>query len=102
MSKNPVATLDNVELYPVNCVFAMISLLDIPTKSSFLIVFLAKQINKPLNTLKQNIEKNEGYIGKKVDLDGDTLTIIKAGVGTVTLSNGVEVDVKVLESILIY
>lgn len=72
------------------------------TLPTFLIVFLAKQVNKPLNTLKQSIENSEQYIGRKVDLDGDTLTIIKAGVGTVTLSNGVEVDVKVLESILIY
>ena len=72
------------------------------TLSSFLIIFLAKKIDKPLNTLKESIENSEQYVGRKVDLDGDTLTIVKSGIGTVTLSNGVEVDVKVLESILIY
>jgi hypothetical protein len=81
--------------------FGLFSVIIGITCITFACIALDRMISEQFDRLNQSIKNSEQYIGRKVDLDGDTLTIIRSGIGTVTLSNGVEVEDKVLENILI-
>lgn len=71
------------------------------TKLIISMVFMVVLATIGFNGLNILHSSNEDYVGKKVELDGDTLTIVNTDLYHFTLSNSVKIESGLAKKIII-